>query len=98
MIVFGYVKGYNYSGDGVLNIKVRVPSIHGPYRLSEYSGAIPRNYVRDENLPYYPSLLLPYEPKEGDVVALEFTSTESSNMLVIGLTGGSYLTGQIIAP
>ena len=31
MITFGYAKAYQYSNDGTLMIKVRIPSVHGAY-------------------------------------------------------------------
>lgn len=93
MIIFGYVKDYYYSGDGSLQIKVRIPLIHGAYAQTEYQGKPVRNYVRDDDLPYYPSLLLPHLPNEGEVVALASTDTSSNNLIVIGLTGGSRYTG-----
>lgn len=90
MIVNGYVKSYQYAGDGTLMIQVRIPTIHGPMDLKEYNGATRRNYVRDEDLPYYPSLLLPHLPAEGEVVALITKSDKTSEFIVLGLTGGSY--------
>lgn len=90
MVVYGYAKDYKYSGDGTLQIRVRIPNVHGPYNRSEYKGQVPRNYTYDADLPYYPSLLLPHLPSEGEVVALTSLDTTSSNWLVIGLTGGSY--------
>lgn len=90
MVVYGYVKGCKYSGDGTLLIKVRVPNEHGPYLKYEYKGQKIRNYVEDSDLPWYPSLLLPYMPKEGEVVALTSLDNTSSSWLVLGLTGGSY--------
>lgn len=90
MITFGYVKDYRYTGDGTLMIKVRIPSVHGPYDLSSYRGKPIRNYVRDEDLPYYQSLLLPHLPTEGEVVALSALNTAKLEYIVIGLTGGSY--------
>lgn len=93
MIVNGYVKDYMYSGDGTLLIKVRIPIIHGPMNQREYSGNHVRNYVLDTDLPYYPSLLLPHLPTEGEVVALAATNNNNSEFVVLGLTGGSYYTG-----
>lgn len=90
MIVNGYVKEYMYSGDGTLMIKVRIPSIHGPMNQREYEGKQVRNYVLDTDLPYYPSLLLPHLPVEGEVVALSSINDKNSEFLVLGLTGGSY--------
>lgn len=90
MIVFGYAKGYKYLGDGTLTIRVRVPSIHGAYTLSEYKGKIPRNYVEDKDLPYYTSLYMPKLPNEGDIVALSSIDSGNSQFLVLGRTGGTY--------
>ena len=93
MIVYGYAKDFRYSGDGTMEIQVRIPNIHGAYKLSDYKGKTVRNYTSDNNLPWYPSLLLPHEPTEGEVVALSSMDKSSSNWLVIGLTGGSYNAG-----
>lgn len=93
MIVYGYVKSTKYSGDGTLMIQTRVPNVHGPYRMSEYNGKTARNYVKDEDLPWYPSVLLPYLPGDGDVVAISSLDNTSSSWLIIGLTGGSYRKG-----
>lgn len=93
MIVYGYVKSYMYSGDGTLRIQVRIPSIHGPYTVAGYQGQAIRNYVQDDNLPYYPSLLLPHLPNEGEVCALTTIGETTTQFIVIGLTGGSYYTG-----
>ena len=90
MIVNGYVKEYMYAGDGTLMIKVRIPSIHGPMNQRDYQGQQIHNYVRDEELPYYPSVLLPHLPNDGEVVALASLNEGTTEMIVIGLTGGSY--------
>lgn len=93
MIVYGYAKKHYYTGDGTLLIQVRIPNIHGPYSQAEYNGKVVRNYTRDVDLPYFPSILLPHLPSEGEVVALCSTDDSANDFLVIGLTGGSYLTG-----
>lgn len=93
MIVYGYVKGCRYSGDGTLQIQVRVPNVHGAYQLLDYKGKKVRNYTSDADLPWYPSLLLPHMPTEGEVVALTSLDSSPSNWMVIGLTGGSYNAG-----
>lgn len=93
MITYGYAKSYHYTGDGTLMIKCRIPSIHGPYSKKDYMGKVVRNYVEDDNLPEYPSLLLPHLPIEGEVVALASLDSAHSDMIVIGLTGGSYSSG-----
>lgn len=92
MIVYGYVKEYMYTGDGTLMIKTRIPQIHGPMDQREYNGQQVRGYVRDEDLPWYPSVLLPHLPNEGEVVMLTSTSeSSSSSFAILGLTGGSYI-------
>lgn len=93
MITYGYAKDYQYQGDGTLSIRVRIPSIDGPYKMTEYMGKPVRSYVRDEDLPYYPSLLLPHLPNEGDIVALASVDESNNDWVVIGLTGGSYTSG-----
>lgn len=92
MIINGYVKDHMYAGDGTLLIQVRVPSIHGPMNEREYGGRSVRNYVKDSDLPYYPSVLLPHIPTDGEVVALASMNEGNSDFMVIGLTGGSYYT------
>ena len=86
-ITYGYAKQYRYTGDGTLQIQVRIQSIHGPFSLTDGRGKLIINYVADEHLPFYSSILLPHLPNPGDVVAL------LDDSLVIGLTGGSYVTG-----
>ena len=93
MIVYGYVKDVKYSGDGTMQIQVRIPNVHGAYSMTDYKGKTARNYTKDADLPWYPSLLLPHEPGEGEVVALSSMDTSSSSFLVLGLTGGSYNAG-----
>ena len=93
MIVYGYAKDTKYSGDGTLLVQVRIPSIHGPYKVSDYKGQKIRNYTKDQDLPWYPSVLLPYLPGDGAVVAVSSLDDTSSNFLVIGLTGGNYRNG-----
>ena len=93
MIVYGYAKKTKYAGDGTLMIQVRIPNIHGPYKTAQYNGKTIRNYTQDRDLPWYPSLLLPHLPGEGEVVAISSLDNTSSNWLVIGLTGGSFRRG-----
>ena len=91
MIIYGYVKKVQYSNDGTLKLQVRIPSIHGPFKQTANTRA---RYTRDDDLPWINSLLLPHMPNEGEVVALESLSgANSSEYIVIGLTGGSYYTG-----
>lgn len=96
MVTFGFAKGYQYNGDSTLQIRVRIPSVHGPYKLSDANGKTVRNYVRDEDLPYYQSVLLPTLPTEGDVVALLSIDDSNNEFIVIGLTGASYTSVQTI--
>lgn len=93
MVVYGYAKATRYAGDGTLMIQVRVPNIHGPYSITDAKGKAIRNYVQDSDLPWYPSLLLPHLPGDGEVVAITSLSDSSANWLIIGLTGGSYRLG-----
>ena len=93
MIVYGYSKATKYSGDGTLLVQVRIPNIHGPYRVTDYKGKTIHNYTKDQDLPWYQSLILPYLPGDGDVVAIESLDGTSSNFIVIGLTGGTYRLG-----
>lgn len=95
MIANGYVKGYKYAGDGSLLLQVRIPSIHGPMYQAEYQGKPVKNYVRDSDLPYYPSVLLPHLPGEGEVVILSTTNEKSYDFIVLGLTGGSYYNSKV---
>ncbi len=88
MIVYGFAKDYKYANDGTLQVQVRIPNIHGAYSQSEYNGKKCRQYVQDNDLPYYPSLLLPHLPNEGEVVALTSISNAANDFLVLGLTGG----------
>lgn len=95
MIIYGYAKKYQYANDGTLEVQVRIPSIHGPYTQQAGSKL---HYVRDSELPWYVSVLLPHLPNEGDVVMMEsINSSKSSEYVVIGLTGGSYLNGAVIS-
>ena len=38
MIVYGYVKGVKYSGDGTMQIQVRIPNVHGAFDIADYGG------------------------------------------------------------
>ncbi|MCM1224573.1 MAG: hypothetical protein NC548_60005 [Lachnospiraceae bacterium] len=98
MMVLGYAKDYYYAGDSSLQIRVRIPSIHGPYRQQDAGGKTIRNYVEDADLPYYQSILLPRNPRDGDVVVLSSMNNSESkpDFLVIGLTGSSYTSGSSI--
>ena len=90
MQVNGYVIDVKYSGDGTMFIKTRIPSIHGPMRQEEYRGQPVRNYVLDNDLPYYPATLLPSVPAYGEVVVLSDSAPGSYQFTIIGLTGGNY--------
>ena len=90
-MIYGYAKDYYYTGDGTLLVKVRIPSIHGPYRQIDAKGN--KTYTLDGALPYYPSLLLPHLPNDGEVVLLMSTNNTSNDFIVVGLTGGSFNSG-----
>ena len=93
MIIFGYAKNYQYTNDGTLLVQVRLPAVHGAFDKSAYRGQTIRNYVKDEDLPWYQSILLPHLPTDGEVVALTSLNKADNEFIVIGLTGGSYYTG-----
>lgn len=96
MMVLGYAKDSYYAGDSTLMIRVRIPSIHGPYKQSDAKGQTIHNYVADVDLPYYQSMLLPRTPREGDVVVLSNMNNSERNpdFLIIGMTGASYTSGK----
>ena len=89
MFIYGYAKDYKYTGDGTLLVKVRIPNVHGPYLQANNKSK--RSYVLDDNLPYYPSILLPHLPNDGDIVLLSSTNNTMNDLVVLGLTGGSFL-------
>lgn len=94
MVVNGYAIKYMYSGDGTLMIQVRIPSIHGPMSEREYDGKQVRNYTKEQDLPYYSSVLLPHLPTYGEVVALVPVNESNAEFMVMGLTGGSWYTNK----
>lgn len=90
MVYFGFAKNYRYDGDGTLQIQVRIPLIHGPYKQQVTKSV----YTRDDDLPWVNSVLLPILPVEGDVVVVSSVNTaHNSEMIVLGLTGGNYHNG-----
>ena len=90
MIAYGFALNYAYAGDGTLKIQVRIPNIHGPFK--QVAGTT--NYIRDEDIPWYTSTLLPHLPNTGEVVMLQSVNeSKSSDYVCIGLTGGSYYNG-----
>lgn len=92
-MTYGFAKDYTFDGDGTLKVQVRIPSIHGPYRQSNSRD----RYTLDKDLPWYTSLLMPNFPNEGDVVALQnVNSSDDSELIVIGMTGGNYHNGSRI--
>lgn len=91
MFIYGYVKDYRYTGDGTFEVQVRIPNIHGPYKQTSSRGK--KAYVKDEDLPWYPSILMPHLPREGEVVLLSSTNNTMNDLVVLGLTGGSYWNG-----
>lgn len=95
MIVYGYAKSYMYTGAGTLMIQVRIPNIHGPIDQREYNGQKVKNYTADENLPWYPSVLLPHLPNTNEVVVLSSINSSNSDWIVIGMTGGEYQSADV---
>ena len=90
MIVYGYVNDSMVSSSGNLMLQVRIPDIHGPVNQEEYRGQQVKNYTSDGELPWYPSLALPYTPNVNDVVALMSSDNTGRDFIVLGLTGGTY--------
>ena len=90
MIIFGYAIETRTSDEGVLEIKTRVPLIHGPYDLLEYKGRPTHGYIADSKLPWYQSVVLPKDPQKGDVVALTPLDDGKADFLIVGLMGSSY--------
>ena len=93
MLILGYAIKYRYADNGTTEVQVRIPTAHGPMDKSEYGGKTVHNYVEENDLPYYMSLILPHMPNYGDVVVLSATTESRKDWVVIGLTGGSYKKG-----
>ena len=93
--IYGYAKGYMYDYNGQLLIKVRIPQIHGAYNQKDYQGQRIHNYVLDEDLPFYNSVVLPRLPNDGDVVSLDSSGALGAGYTVTGLTGGKYNDGVV---
>lgn len=94
-VVYGYVIGTQYTGTGELMVQVRIPNIHGPISQKDYQGQKVKNYTRDNDLPWYPSLLLHHMPNKFEVVCLMATNAAKNEFIVIGLTGGQYSPSSI---
>lgn len=90
MMTYGYAIEYRYTGEGTLEVKTRVPAIHGPMHPEEANGMSLKTYTQECDLPWYESLLLPHTPNYGDVVCLISNSETNPDFLVIGITGGNY--------
>ena len=93
-VTYGYAMNSKYGGDGNLYIQVRIPSVHGPYDQREYLGKQVRKYTQDKDLPWFPSVILPHMPAQGEVVALVAVDDWGSSFLITGLMGGSYVGTQ----
>lgn len=93
MITFGYAKSYRYTDAGVLEIQVRIPSVHGAFHKSDYLGRTIRNYVEDKDLPWVESVLLPQLPNDGDVVVVAGLNASMNDFIVLGITGANYDSG-----
>lgn len=86
MIIYGIAKSIDNREDGTLWIQTRIPNIHGADDISMYNGQIVRNYVLDDDLPWYQSLLLNKQPSIGDTVALLSINNANNEFLIIGVT------------
>lgn len=93
MVTTGYAIKYRYADNGTTEVQVRIPNVHGPMNKSEYNGKTARNYVEEEDLPYFMSVIMPHMPSYGDVVVLESNHTSQREWTVIGMTGGNYKRG-----
>ena len=93
MLILGYAIKYRYADNGTVEVQVRIPNVHGPMDLTEYHGSSANNYVAEDDLPYYMSIIMPHLPNYGDVVVLSSRSDAMCEWVVIGLTGGNYLRG-----
>lgn len=85
MITFGVVKSVENNEDGTLWMKIRIPSIHGADDMKQYNGTTIRNYVADDDLPLYQSMLMTDAPNVSDIVALETLNTSKTDFIVIGV-------------
>ena len=91
LIVYGFAKNAIYTNDRAIEVQVRIPNIHGPYKRSDATGTRLRNYVEDKDLPYYPALMMDSLPTDVDVVALcSIGDSGTADFLVLGRTGASY--------
>lgn len=92
MVVYGYAKKTRYTAYGTMEVQVRIPSIHGPYKQSDAKGKKIKRYVEDSDLPYYQSVILSHAPSDGEVVALVNTndSDKNADFLILGYTGATY--------
>jgi len=92
MLVFGYAKNTRYTASGTMEVQVRIPNVHGPYKQSDAKGKTIKRYVEDADLPYYQSVVLPHAPTDGEVVALLNTvdSDVNADFFIIGYTGATY--------
>ena len=93
MIAYGYAMQIEYQGDGTLLVQVRIPSIHGPFDITQAKGIQMKTYTQDKDLPWIQSVLLPHMPVKGEVVMLSSVDNTPNEWVVIGLTGGSYYGG-----
>lgn len=90
MRVYGFVRDVQYGDNGTMFVKVRIPSIHGPADRGDYQGHQVRNYVYDNNLPYYRANLIGSVPVIDDVVELQSINEQTTDLIVTGITGGQY--------
>lgn len=76
---------------GGYDIQVRIPSVHGAYKKSDYKGKTPKNYVNDKDLPWYPSIESVTNRTVGSIAVLLAVNPSASSFIVIGTTGSEYV-------
>lgn len=90
MVIYGIAIDTRYSNSGELEVKTRIPNVHGPMSETEYQGAQVTNYTREADLPWYKSILLPNLPNYGEIVLLDSVNGANNEWVVLGVTGGTY--------
>ena len=93
MLTYGYILDTRENDMGGREFQVRIPSVHGAYRKSEYKGKTPRNYVEDDDLPWYVVLTSVGEPLTGEVAVLAAINSSNNQFVVLGTTGSVYEPG-----
>jgi hypothetical protein len=90
-----------YDADGVISIKVRIPTLHGAWDISDYSGKTnaSRAYdkrVADKDLPLYQALQSESlrMVEVGDILLITtIDGSKSGTMFIMGRTGSTIYKG-----